>query len=193
MQERHLNRKKYFEELSITSQKYYIPYLKQHFNLTPECSILEIGCGDGGNLMPFALYGCKVTGIDISTNRIAQAQDFFSETGVDAKLIASDIFKIDDFGEQFDIIIMHDVIEHISDKKKLLQQLQIYLKANGVVFIGFPAWQMPFGGHQQICRNKVISHLPFIHLLPNSLYKLLLKAGNEVPEKIEELIDIKSC
>lgn len=146
MQERHLNRKKYFEELSITSQKYYIPYLTQHFELTPECSILEIGCGDGGNLLPFAQYGCKVTGIDISINRIKQAQDFFLEAGLKAQLIASDIFKIDDFGKLFDIIIMHDVIEHIADKERLLKQLKIYVKDNGIIFIGFPAWQMPFGG-----------------------------------------------
>ncbi|BCI63826.1 class I SAM-dependent methyltransferase [Coprobacter secundus] len=193
MQERHLNRKKYFEELSITSQKYYIPYLTQHFELTPECSILEIGCGDGGNLLPFAQYGCKVTGIDISINRIKQAQDFFLEAGLKAQLIASDIFKIDDFGKLFDIIVMHDVIEHIADKERLLKQLKIYVKDNGIIFIGFPAWQMPFGGHQQTCRNKIISHLPFIHLLPNPIYKTLLKAGNEIPEKVEELLDIKSC
>ena len=88
---------------------------------------------------------------------------------------------------------MHDVIEHIADKEKLLKQLKIYVKDNGIIFIGFPAWQMPFGGHQQTCRNKIISHLPFIHLLPNPIYKTLLKAGNEIPEKVEELLDIKSC
>ena len=147
MQERHLNRKKYFEELSITSQKYYIPYLTQHFELTPECSILEIGCGDGGNLLPFAQYGCKVTGIDISINRIKQAQDFFLEAGLKAQLIASDIFKIDDFGKLFDIIIMHDVIEHIADKERLLKQLKIYVKDNGIIFIGFPAWQSKKTGY----------------------------------------------
>lgn len=68
-----------------------------------------------------------------------------------------------------------------------------FLKPTGVLFVGFPAWQMPFGGHQQICRNKCCSHLPFIHLLPNPLYKLLLKMCKESSGTINELMSIKEC
>ena len=57
--------------------------------------------------------------------------------------------------------------------------------------MSFPAWQMPFGGHQQICRSKLASHLPFIHLLPTSLYIGLLRLCNEKQETINELLSIK--
>lgn len=57
--------------------------------------------------------------------------------------------------------------------------------------MGFPAWQMPFGGHQQICKNKIVSHLPFIHLLPKSLYRSVLRICNEDESCINELLNIK--
>ena len=53
MQKRQVNRQQYFDELSITSQKYYIPYLNQEKKIVKGTSVLEIGCGDGGNLLPF--------------------------------------------------------------------------------------------------------------------------------------------
>lgn len=87
--------------------------------------------------------------------------------------------------------MLHDVIEHINQKADFLKQLKAFLKPTGILFIGFPAWQMPFGGHQQISRNKVCSHLPFIHLLPKSLYKALLKAFGEKDDIVNELMNIK--
>ena len=57
--------------------------------------------------------------------------------------------------------------------------------------MSFPAWQMPFGGHQQICKNKILSHLPFIHLLPNILYKYILRICGENNDCIKELLNIK--
>jgi hypothetical protein len=50
---------------------------------------------------------------------------------------------------------------------------------------------MPFGGHQQVCIQKLSSKLPYYHLLPAPLYKLLLKWMGESPTKIEELMEIK--
>mgnify|MGYP006891350223 FL=1 len=50
---------------------------------------------------------------------------------------------------------------------------------------------MPFGGHQQICRSRLCSHLPFIHLLPVPVYRYLLKASKETTGCINELLDIR--
>ena len=58
-------------------------------------------------------------------------------------------------------------------------------------FMSFPAWQMPFGGHQQICKSWLASHLPFIHLLPKLLYVGLLRLCHEKQETINELLSIK--
>lgn len=65
MQERHRNRSQYFKELSITSKKYFIPYIQQWQTLNADMNVLEIGCGDGGNLLPFSEMGCNTIGVDI--------------------------------------------------------------------------------------------------------------------------------
>ncbi len=74
MQKRHTDRKMYFRDLEITSKEFYISYLSDFTELTPKSRILEVGCGEGGNLVPFAQLGCKVTGIDIAECRIKEAK-----------------------------------------------------------------------------------------------------------------------
>lgn len=191
MQKRQTNRELYFKELSITSKKYFIPYISKFKKIEEGMNILEIGCGDGGNLLPFAELGCNTTGVDISEGRIKDAVLFFKERQIKGDFIASDIFKLKELEHNFDLIICHDVIEHIEDKVTFISNLPKYIKPGGIIFISFPAWQMPFGGHQQICKSKIISHLPFIHLLPTFMYKTILKMSGENEGCIKELLSIK--
>ena len=53
MQKRHTDRESYFGEQSQTSKNYYIPYIKEVIGHIPD-KVLEVGCGEGGNLLPFA-------------------------------------------------------------------------------------------------------------------------------------------
>lgn len=190
MQERHTNRKCYFEEQARTSQRYYIPIIKNVIGYLPT-KVLEIGCGEGGNLLPFAELGCEVVGVDIAKSRIQQAQSFFADKNQEAIFIASDIFQLRSLERTFPLILVHDVIEHIGHKAQFLSDLRNYLTSDGIIFIAFPAWLMPFGGHQQIARRKIVSHVPFIHLLPRFLYKWVLQACGEKDETIKKLLNIR--
>ena len=190
MQKRHTNRERYFEEQAQTTRNYYIPYIKEYTGNLPN-KVLEVGCGEGGNLLPFAELGCDVIGIDIAASRIEQAQNFFITKRQKGTFIASDIFLLKDLQKHFPLILIHDVIEHIDNKEQFLRNLKKYLSPNGMIFIAFPAWQMPFGGHQQIARSKIISHMPFIHLLPRILYKWILELFSEQESTVKELLTIK--
>ena len=193
MQERHVNRSRYFNEQSITTEKYVIPYIEQIKPVKTGMNVLEIGCGEGGNLVPFIKRDCKVTGIDLSEKKIRNAEIFleeFMEENKNVNLFLKDIYK-HEFHENFDLIFMRDVIEHIPDQEKLMKFLKTILKKDGLIFIAFPPWNNPFGGHQQICNNKILSHLPYYHILPAPLYQSLLKAGGESEEKITSLLEIK--
>ena len=72
-----------------------------------------------------------------------------------------------------------------------MRRVRLYLRPQGLAFFAFPAWQMPFGGHQQNCRNKMLSHLPYFHLLPKGMYRWILNRGGESPEAVKELLEIK--
>ena len=196
MQKRHTDRKMYFHDLEVTSKEFYIDYVSKFTTLNPKSRILEVGCGEGGNLAPFAKLGCSVTGVDIAECRIKEAQQYFAEVSNNSKFICCDFTKYpvpQKEEDKYDVILLHDVIEHIPIKKEFLSHLKGFVKKTGILFIGFPAWQMPFGGHQQICRSKICSHLPFIHLLPNPLYTALLKSCNEDDFTRKELMSIKEC
>jgi SAM-dependent methyltransferase len=156
--------------------------------------VLEIGCGEGGNLIPFLEKNCLVTGVDISESKIAHAVTFLeSQPGAEnLTLVAKDIYDAsDDIGHDFDLIMMRDVIEHIHDQDRFMGYAKRFLKPKGLFLLIFPPWYNPFGGHQQICRSRILSKLPYFHLLPGWLYRFILKAGGENRATIDGLLEIK--
>ena len=73
-----MDRYKYLCESKQTYKEIYIRYLGRFIDITSSSKVLEIGCGEGGNLLPFAQKGCAVVGIDVCISRINEAIDFFS-------------------------------------------------------------------------------------------------------------------
>ncbi len=193
MQERHTDKRKYFEEQAITTEKHVIPYLGEWITPGADTSVLEIGCGEAGNLKPFLESGCRATGVDISCGRIELAEAFFADhpEKENLELICEDIYQTDLKGKTFDLIIMRDVIEHIPNQEKFMDYAKQFLKPDGKFFLAFPPWQNPFGGHQQMCRNKILSRLPFFHLLPLSVYKFLLTRFEKNEKRVSELLEIR--
>ena len=191
MQERHKNRLLYFNEQAVTTEKYVIPFIGQAVTVQADMNILEIGCGEGGNLKPFLDLGCRCTGIDLNTKQIENARAFFAEHPNNDRLtlLAEDIYDMP-HKEKYDIIMLRDVIEHIHNQERFMHLLKDFMHSKTIVFFGFPAWQMPFGGHQQICRSR-LSKIPFIHLLPMTLYKSLLQKYGEPESVMNELTEIK--
>jgi SAM-dependent methyltransferase len=193
MQVRHTDKELYFNEQVYTTEKYVIPFLKQDMTIGPLLSVLEIGCGEGGNLKPFLDIGCTVTGIDLSPSKISNAHKFFSDhpNYSKARFIVKDIYLAGGDLEKYDLVIMRDVIEHIHDQDKFMGFVKKFLKPGGKFFLGFPPWYNPFGGHQQVASSKVLSKLPYFHILPKPLYRFILKAAGEPSEKVEGFLEIK--
>lgn len=209
--DRYSNRERYFMELEATAREFYLPYLRElrgkgHAGFAgagndtkvaakgfgPGFRILEVGCGEGGNLAPFSELGCEVLGVDLAEGKIENARRFFAERGLAGEFRCEDILETGSDGVPFDLVLIHDVVEHIEpeDKKDFFRKIQQFCSSNTIVFFGFPAWMMPFGGHQQSCAHKVCK-LPFIHLLPLSLYRWILVHGGESQAKIDDLLSIR--
>ncbi|MFK7950669.1 MAG: class I SAM-dependent methyltransferase [Saprospiraceae bacterium] len=194
MQQRHKDRKQYFDEQVYTTEKYVIPFVNEFMPITKDMAILEIGCGEGGNMKPFLDIGCQVVGIDLNEGQIENAKVYFADhpNVNNLRLILRDIYKMkpNELGE-FDLIIMRDVIEHIPNQEKFMGYVKQFLKPTGKFFLGFPPWYMPFGGHQQIMNHKYFSKLPYYHLLPMTLYKGVLNIVVKSDKVRNELIEIK--
>ena len=192
MQKRHKNKEQYFNEQGLTSLKFVVPFISDLVKLDNETAVLEIGCAEAGNLKPFVDMGCKATGIDISCSRIELANEYYKDhlNRQNLTLICEDIYRVNP-DKKYDVIIMRDVIEHIPNQEKFMGFVKSFLKPDGKFFLAFPPWQNPFGGHQQVCKSKILSALPWFHLFPNGVYKLILKAFGESDATINGLFEIK--
>ena len=178
------------------ARDYLIPFLEQSMELTANTRVMEIGCGEGGVLIPFLEKGMQVLGVDLNEKRIVNAQELNQEAiqAGRAEFVYQNVYDEEFLAKhrgQFDLIILKDTIEHIPEQERFIPFICQYLSPRGKIFFGFPPWRMPFGGHQQVCRNKVLGALPWYHLLPKGLYRAILKAAGEPKGVINELMDIK--
>lgn len=196
MFEFHKDKERYFNIQYQISKNHIIPFVDPHINLQKELKVLEIGCAEAGVLKAFLELGHQCTGIELSESRIELAKSFLKEEFENGRVdfIAKDIYDIDpgkDIPHRFDLIILKDVIEHIYDQQKFVHRLKEFLNPDGKVFFGFPPWQMPFGGHQQMCENKIAASLPWYHLFPKTVYRMILKMFGESEAKINGLMEVK--
>jgi SAM-dependent methyltransferase len=187
----HLDRRRYFDMQTENADQFVIPFIEKVKKIALGTTVLEIGCGEAGVLKAFINKGCNAVGVELVESRLIDSRVWMKEEIASGKLklISSNIYDIkEDFRNQFDIIILKDVIEHIHDQEKLIAWMKDFLKPNGVIFFGFPPWYMPWGGHQQMCHTKWIAKMPYIHLLPTSIYGWILKRNKE---GVADLLEIK--
>ncbi len=190
----HKDRSKKIEQQYFTSKDYIVPFIEIHLNLEGK-RILEIGCGEGGILQAFMEKGAICHGVDLEVEKIDFAKDYFEDAIKQemAMFVHEDVYEIatsEVYMHKYDLVILKDTIEHIHGKEKLMPVLQQFLKDDtSLIFIGFPPWQNPFGGHQQMCDSK-LKYTPWIHLLPKNIYKALLLFAGERFDRVDGLLDV---
>ncbi len=191
----HQDKDRYFDIQYQVTKDYIIPFIRHHAPALRFERVLEIGCAEAGVLKAFLEEGAFCTGIELSSYRIQHAEAFHAEAMAEGRIefINRNIFDIDpehDLDGKYDLIVLKDVIEHIPRQREFIAQLMLYLREGGMIFFAFPPWMMPYGGHQQLCRSKFLSRLPYFHLLPRSVYRYILKAFKEPQVVIDDLMDI---
>lgn len=107
--------------------------------------ILEVGCGGGQLLSSFTKY-CDIYGLDISEKSLEVAKS----NGYHAVMtnIETDQFPFsDDF---FTIIVMNDVLEHITYEDHCLREIRRILKKDGKYILCVPNISHPIAWAMQI-------------------------------------------
>ena len=196
MREFHKDKQRYFEMQYLVTRDHILPFIEQTFDVKPGHRVLEIGCAEAGVLWAFRERGCDCLGIELSSSRTDLARQFHDALDLPGKIDFrnDNIYDIDpdkDLDQKFDVIVLKDVIEHIPDQERFIPVLRRFLNDGGMIFFGFPPWLMPFGGHQQLARSKVMSTAPYYHILPKPIYRGVLKSFGESDQTIEVLMEIK--
>jgi cyclopropane fatty-acyl-phospholipid synthase-like methyltransferase/methyltransferase-like protein len=113
-----------------------------------QCRMLELGCGDGGNLIPMAvaLPGSRFVGIDLSPTQIQTGMKTISALGLaNIELRAADLLDVGEELGKFDYIACHGVFSWVPPevRAKILAICQRNLEPQGVAYISYntyPGW-----------------------------------------------------
>jgi len=90
-------------------------------NITSENIILDIGCGNGDLSYNLAQKAKKVLGIDILGEGINKAKAAYKRDNL--QFITGNAVDYD-FGAQFDVIVLSNVLEHIEDRVEFLIKIK---------------------------------------------------------------------
>ena len=154
--------------------------------------ILEIGCAEAGLLKFYQNKGAICSGLELSDVRFNNAL-LLNESSV-LHLFQANICEPDSYSnkiiEKYDTIVIRDVIEHIEDKATALANIFNLLKPGGKLFMSFPPKYCAYAGHQQTVPT-LLGKLPYLHVLPNFIYKAYLNLISCPEKKINYLISTK--
>jgi len=124
------------------------------FGLTPadpaHCSVLELGCADGANIIPYAeLYPeSTFVGVDLSVRQVESGQKSIREIGLtNVTLHHQDILTFDPAGKKFDFIIVHGIFSWVPPavRERILNICDTSLSDSGIAYISYnalPGWHM---------------------------------------------------
>ena len=96
--------------------------------------ILDLGCGGGLISEGLSKIGANVKGIDFVKDNIniARIHAKKSNLNIDYKMLD---FENEKIRSKFDIIVIFEVLEHLSDWKSFITKIQSNLKSNGILII----------------------------------------------------------
>ena len=101
----------------------------------PAEAVLDIGCGSGNHLIPFAKAAGSAVGIDSSEELVASAQRAAREASLDNVRVlvgSGDAFDLE--GERFDIAMCNFAIYYM-DAPRVIELLAAHLKPDGRAYV----------------------------------------------------------
>lgn len=110
--------------------------------------ILDVGCGTGINFSVLAKYGDT-----FSSDASEEALSFSKGRGIDG-LVRSHIEALPFSGSTFDVVTALDVLEHIDDDLRGLDELFRVSREGGVLVITVPAYGFLWSEHDEALHHR---------------------------------------
>ncbi len=145
--------------------------------------ILDIGCGGGLLSEPMARLGATVVGADAAARNIPVAQVHAAAQGLTIDYRHTTAEDLAAAGEQFDVVLNMEVVEHVSDPQAYLTACRNLLKVNGIMICSTlnrntKSFVMAIIGAEWVMRwLPKGTHDWAKFITPEELYSLIDKAG----------------
>jgi len=135
----------------------FYPELKMDFK---DAMVLDVGCGPGVVSLSLAPYAKSVVGIDPSGEAIEQARDEAKKRGMaNVSFVQISAYDLEP-SQLYDVVILSDVLEHVPDKRLLLEKCLNVMAPGGVLYLNTPNKWFPMEPHL---------HMLFVSWLPKGL------------------------
>jgi len=145
--------------------------------------ILDIGCGGGLLSEPMARLGAEVVGADAAPRNIPVAQVHAQASGLSIDYRFTTAEDLAAAGEQFDVVLNMEVIEHVSDPLAYLTACHDLLKSGGIMLCSTlnrnpKSYLMAIIGAEWVMRwLPKGTHDWAKFITPDELYALINRAG----------------
>lgn len=125
------------------------------------CRMLELGCGSGGSLLPFALGlpESSFVGVDITAGAIALAQTYSRKLGLrNVEFRCADILELGAELGEFDYIAAHGVFSWVPPavRTRILEICNRFLAPHGVAYLSYNA--RPGSDFRRPLRDMMLFH-----------------------------------
>jgi len=139
--------------------------------------VLDIGCGDAGVLIAFAERGAACAGIELDEKSLERGRVRAEEHGVEVDLRRGIAEELPWGDGSFDLVILDNVLEHVTDREKTLREIHRVLRPGGLLYQVTPK---PFSAYS--LWNDPHYDLAGLVLMPRSMqiwYFEKLRGGGE--------------
>jgi ubiquinone/menaquinone biosynthesis C-methylase UbiE len=100
--------------------------------------VLDIGCGDAGVIVAFAEEGAEVAGLELDEKSLRRAAVRAEEHGVRATLAKGVAEALPFPDASFDLVILDNVLEHVTDRAGTLREIHRVLRPGGLLYMVTP-------------------------------------------------------
>jgi 2-polyprenyl-6-hydroxyphenyl methylase/3-demethylubiquinone-9 3-methyltransferase len=97
--------------------------------------LLDIGCGGGLLCEPMARLGATVVGADAGEKNVKIAALHAEQSGLEIDYRATTSEDLAAAGEQFDVVLNMEVVEHVADVPLYLESCCALVKPGGLMFV----------------------------------------------------------
>ena len=141
--------------------------VRQHVPLT-EARVLDVGCGVGMYALAFQRYASEVFGIEVELSRAREASALEARA---AQGMGEALPFPDDW---FDIVFSHEVLEHVRDDRRSVEEMVRVVRPGGHLVIFVPNRLYFFETHGIYWRGEYrFGNKPLVNWLPNFLRRRL--------------------